>query len=81
MPIEWVPNKYGSGSRASLSPILVISVGRNIGMHSGLPPKWRIAVFGAGLKVEFDTQDEAKCVAERLARKHLALALAAITAE
>lgn len=72
--IEWTMNRYGSGSRASLSPILVIHVERDIGTRGGPEPKWRASVFGARLKGEFETEDDAKRSAERVARKHLAIA-------
>lgn len=74
MAIEWTMNRYGSGSSVALSPILVIRVERNIGTRGGPEPKWRASVFGAELKSEFESEDDAKRAAEKVARKHLAIA-------
>lgn len=79
MAIEWTMNRYGSGSSASLSPILVIHVEQNIGTRGGPEPKWRANVFGARLKTEFETEDDAKRAAEKVARKHLASAVKTVS--
>jgi hypothetical protein len=79
MAIEWTPNKFGSGSTATLAPTLTLSVQSDVGTRSGPPPKWRARVFGSDLKGPFETDAEAKSVAERVARKQLAIAVALLS--
>ena len=78
MAIEWVKSCYGESETAALAPGLWLEVGRPIGTKRGPLPMIRAEVFGMVLRAEFETMEEAKARAIRVAKAWLARATEAI---
>lgn len=76
MQIEWVHSKYGESQRAVLAQGLRLEIVKPVGSKSEPPRKWKATIFGATLKAEFETAQDAKEAAERIGRKWLTEALA-----
>lgn len=76
---EWQRSRVGEAYTLVLGPVLRLEVIRAIGTRGGPPPPYHVVIFGARMKAEFSTPDEAKTYAVRVGKKWLAHAALALS--